>query len=141
MLERSLDARAELLFRLAAGRRLAAREVRLGFGDRAVVPAPEPALVEERLDFHGHHAEHAAHDRRRLPRAQERAAHHETDAEVHALDLLGEQVRLVAADVHHRQVHVAAAAQPREIGRGDAVAHEIEREGTIRSIGHGPSIL
>ena len=60
---------------------------------------------------------------------------------MHALDLLGEEVRLVAADVHHRQVDVAAAAQPAEVGRGDAMAHEIERERTVRSVGHGPLIL
>ena len=61
------------------------------------------------------------------------------DAQVHLLDLLGEQVGLVAADVHQRQVEVAAAAEAAEVGLRHAVADEVEGEravGLVRHVGY-----
>jgi hypothetical protein len=58
----------------------------------------------------------------------QRPRHDHADPQVHLLDLLGEEIGLVAADVHHRHVVVAAAAHALEVGLGDAVADEVKSE-------------
>ena len=93
-----------------------------------VVPLAQAALVERAARSRPERAQHAADDRGGLARADERARDDHADAQVHLLDLLGEQVGLVAADVHQRDVEVAAAAEAAEVRLRHAVAHEVERE-------------
>src|SRR5262245_34009578 len=112
------DAIDELFVGFATRRRLEGLEPALRLTDRQQVPTSKMALGECRFHQHARGWQPARDRSGCFARAAQVACHDQSDRRMKLCHLLRDGDRLFVSERGHRQIEIAAAAQPDRVGRG-----------------------